>query len=180
MSYNIERVVCFLDMDGVLTNFVGGINTFMGIPYDTIPTKWDWWTDHSHSFEQINTICGVDFWANLDWMPDGKQILEMVEATFDDIYLLTTPMPNPGSATGKELWIEKHIPQYKNQMIITRASKVLFAGPDRILIDDNDQNIHSFVAAGGQGILIPRPWNELHNWSDMVLEVLGNSLEDFR
>jgi len=171
-------MICFIDMDGVLVNFRKGICKAFG--RDDPSNNWTFWEHWPVLFKEIDAVCTEQFWAGLDWTKEGKQILEMVEVTFDNIYFLTTPMPNPGSATGKELWIEKHIPQYKNRTIITRAPKGLFAGPDRVLIDDNDQNIHSFVEAGGQGILIPQPWNELHNWSDMVLEVLGNSLEDFR
>jgi 5'(3')-deoxyribonucleotidase len=172
------EMICFLDMDGVLVDFREGVcEIFLEDPSN----NWEFWDEWKGvTFENINKVCDIPFWASLSWTKEGKQILEMVEAIFDDVYLLTTPMPNPGSATGKELWIEKHIQRYKNRMIITRASKGLFAGSDRVLIDDKNQNIHDFVDAGGQGILIPRPWNELHNWSDIVLEVLENSLENFR
>ena len=171
-------MICFIDMDGVLVNFRKGICKAFG--RDDPSNNWTFWEHWPVLFKEIDAVCTEQFWAGLDWTKEGKQILEMVEVTFDNIYFLTTPMPNPGSATGKELWIEKHTPQYKNRTIITRASKALLAGPDRILIDDKNQNIYDFVMAGGQGILIPRPWNTLHNWSDIVLEVLDNNLENFR
>jgi hypothetical protein len=37
--------------------------------------------------------------------------------------------------------------------------KYLFARPDALLIDDNPTNIDTFIQNGGQGLLVPRPWN---------------------
>lgn len=168
-------MICFLDMDGVLVDFFTGVNTIFGIPES--PHKYDWFEDYGVSREQMNMVCGTDFFAGLEWMCNGKQILKVIEAKFDEIYLLTAPMPNPGASTGKELWVERHLPQYKNKLILTRVQKALFADLDRVLIDDKDSSIAEFIAAGGHGILVPRPWNELHGWSNETLQVVKNSLE---
>ena len=98
---------------------------------------------------------------------------------FDDITILTAPMPNPGSWTGKYLWVEKNMPaKFLKNIIMSVVPKSLLAGPDTLLIDDKDENIAEFVAAGGCGILVPRPWNELHGWADEALQVVKNSLEE--
>lgn len=192
---------CFLDIDGVLADFVGGVNKVFGFPAEFPPPKqdgtpwWNWFESYGFTSEQINDICTINFWANLEWMHDGRQILDVVENHFyptftnhpdpaslkptyfeNQIYLLTTPMPHPGSWTGKMLWVEKHLPQYAKHFIVTQAAKSLLAGPDCLLIDDKDENIDEFVAAGGMGILVPRPWNGLRGWADDTLEVVLNSL----
>ena len=176
-------MIVFLDMDGVLVDFVGGINKIFGMPKEFPPPKadglpqWNWFENYGLTAKQVNAVCDINFWANLEWMHDGKQILNAVKSRFRDIYLFTTPMPNPGSGTGKILWVDKHLPRYSKRTIITQAPKSLLAGPDRLLIDDKDENVAEFVAAGGMGILTPRPWNGLHRWAGETWRVVKNSLE---
>jgi len=166
-------------MDGVLVNFGEGTYRAFGKSYDYLTScpKWLYFEDWDVSFAEFDSVCGVDFFAGLRWMHDGLQILKAVESKFDDIYLFTTPMPNNGSWTGKALWIERHLPQYKKRTIMTQAPKKLFAGPDTLLIDDKDENIAEFTAIGGIGILVPRPWNELRGWANESLQVVKNSME---
>lgn len=173
----------FLDVDGVLANFNKGAFEALGLEYNyhhPALNEWHWYEYFGISLKKLNAVCDIGFWANLEWIHDGKQILDVVESRFDDIYLLTTPMPHPGSGTGKILWIEKHLPRYAKRTIITQAPKHILAGPDCLLIDDRDENVAEFVAAGGVGILISRPWNRGRGWADDTLEVVKNSLEEIR
>ena len=170
----------YLDMDGVITDFVGAINERMSIPKDTIPTKWAWVEDYGFTLEQANDWCTIDFWANLEWMSNGHDIIRLVTSIFkpEQIYLLTTPMPNPGSYTGKALWVQKHLPEYSKRLIITTAPKSLLAKPDTLLIDDKDENVEEFVKAGGYGILVNRPWNKGYERADHTVEDLEIDLLD--
>ena len=182
----------FLDMDGVLVDFLDGVHRAFNIPYstDTHPYekgKWNMLEDikrpfceGNFSFETVNDLCTVGFWRGLNWMHDGHEILAAIVKKFtysNEISLLTTPMPNFGSWTGKAYWVNKHIPTFNGRLIITQEPKKLFAGPDTLLIDDRDENIEEFEAAGGQGILVPRLWNKLHNWANNTLQVVEQSLE---
>lgn len=174
----------FVDMDGVLADFVGDINKCMGIPKNTIPAKWDWWTDYGFIFKQVNSFCTIKFWQNLSFTPDGARILDAVLAKFDvnDVYLLTAPMPNPGSWTGKRLWVQDNLPTFAKRLIATQAPKSMFASPiigTTLLIDDKDENVEEFVKAGGYGILVPRPWNKLRELADNSLQVVKNGLEAY-
>ena len=171
-----------LDVDGVLTNFRKGIHDAFNKPYDysTLSDKWSFWNDWPDvTFEMVNDACTINFWKNLEWMYDGHGILRAVLNKFNhyQIYLLTTPMPNVESPTGRWLWIKNNLPEFYKQVIITQAPKSLLAQPDTLLIDDKDENIDGFVKAGGSGILTPRPWNELHGWANETLQVVENSLE---
>jgi len=173
----------FLDMDGVLANFRKGVHDAFNKPYDytTLSPKWKFWDDWPDvTFEMVNAVCNTSFWWNLEWMHDGCDILRAIEYKFApaQIYLLTTPMPNLKSADGKMMWVRDQIPAYLNRTIITQAPKHLLARPDTLLIDDKDKNIDGFVKAGEHGILIPRPWNELHGWTNETLQVVKNSLEE--
>jgi len=169
----------YLDIDGVIADFTTGLTRAVGVPYDYPespypfkPGVWDYFLElkdrYGVTFEQCNAACNRDFWANLRWMYDGRDIVRVVIDVFspDDIRLLTSPMPNLGSASGKMEWVDKNAPSMKKKTIITNVDKGEFAAPDRILIDDYDKNIDSWRAAGGIGIVCPRPWNSLRRLAD--------------
>ena len=178
----------FLDMDGVLVNFLGGLHAALGVDFDldNYPYekgKWNMFVDiggFNLPFKTVDSVCTSDFWANLKWMPDGHDILREV-VTYRhlyDVYLLTTPMPNLDSASGKMRWVAKHLPYFLDCTIITQAPKALLAGPDCILIDDKDQNIREWTEAGGIGVPVPRPWNKLHLVADQTCETVRDQLAD--
>lgn len=164
----------FLDMDGVLTDFQKAICEKFDIPHP--PQIYNFFESVR---TQVNDICTIDFWASLEWMYDGKEIFSKVIdfCGINNIYLLTVSMPNPGSGTGKILWVEKHIPTLIKHLIITQAPKNLLAKPDALLIDDKDENVIEFRRAGGQAILVPRAWNSLYNQANKSLEIVKQSLE---
>lgn len=180
----------FLDMDGVLVNFLGGLHKALDVPYDinNYPYKkgkWNMLTDIKAfadipaTFEECNDCCTTSFWQNLKWMHDGHHILRAIYNRFnaDKIYLLTTPMPNLESASGKMMWIKGNLPVHLKHTIITQAPKHLLARPDTLLIDDKDENVDGFREAGGKALLVPRPWNRAHLQADRTVEVVKEFLE---
>jgi len=172
----------FLDVDGVLANFRKGIHEAFVKPYHypTLSKKWTFWDDWPDvMFEMVNAVCTIPFWQNLEWMHDGGDILEIIRDKFnaDQIYLLTTPMPNVESATGRWSWIREQLPEFYKRTIITQAPKHLLARPDTLLIDDKDENVDGFREAGGKALLIPRPWNRAHFQADRTVEVVKEFLE---
>lgn len=183
----------WLDLDGVLVDFIGGLHRALDIPYDInhYPYKkgeWNMLTDIKGlddvpvTFEQCNDICTKSFWENLEWMHDGHDILRAVTYKFApiNIQILTTCMPNSETKSGKIEWLERHLPMYLDRAIILDAGvgKTSYAHSNALLIDDRDKNIDDFVAAGGQGLLVPRPWNRVHFCADKTLEVVEKFLED--
>lgn len=171
--------VVYCDLDGVLVDFNKSATAIIGVK--SPPKKWHWYEDIENGFERVNNACTVDFWQNLGWMHDGHDILRLITAIVkpEQIYLLTTPMPNPESATGKTLWVERHLPEYKKRLIITQAPKSLFAKPDTLLIDDKTENIDEFIEAGGYGLLIPRPWNIDYGMADYTIQIVEERLEEY-
>ena len=171
----------FLDVDGVLANFRKGIHEAFIKPYHypTLSKKWTFWDDWPDvMFEMVNAACTTEFWTDLEWMHDGYDILTAVEYKFApaQIYLLTTPMPNIESPTGKWLWVRDNIPMYYKRTIITQAPKHLLARPDTLLIDDKDENVDGFHEAGGKAHLICRPWNRGHLNADKTVQMLQEFL----
>lgn len=155
---------CFLDLDGVLVNFVGGAcrHHKMPTPYTRAASlgEWDVVKLLDVSPDQFWRGMGYDFWRLLDWMPDGRDILAVVESVFgaDNVCLLTSPSDNFGAVEGKRAWVKNHLPSYFDRLIVGRC-KDFMAGPERVLVDDYPVNVEKFSAAGGLGLLVPRPWN---------------------
>ena len=165
----------FLDMDGVLVDFNKAICKKFELPYP--PRVYDFFEPIR---SEVNDYCTANFWDNLEWMYDGCDILQAVldKIHLSRIYLLTTPMPNIESASGKMMWINGNLPEFIKRIIITQAPKHLLARPDTLLIDDKDENVSEFEAAGGRGMLVPRPWNCLRVLSNRTSQHIKHCLEE--
>lgn len=158
----------YLDCDQVLTDFVAGSLAAVGIDYPGTknwPEGWtyDFFRQAGTSREEVDKHCGVDFWANLPWIEDGKDIRNQVLSRFrpDEITVLTTPMRNNGSYTGKMIWFERNVPELYHRVVPTAVPKDEFAVDfNCLLIDDCQRNVEAFIKAGGASILVPRPWNQ--------------------
>lgn len=168
-----------LDMDGVLTDMLKPIQDL----YDLGP----WPPGSGHEIQQVypqlqdmsaskfwQSFDNEDFWANLPWHDDGKIILNLCEKHFPKINLCTSPTLNPHCASGKVRWIQENLPAYRRKYFIG-PKKWHLASPDHCLIDDREINVEKFRAAGGTAILVPRPWNPLHD--EHTVEYLRYEME---
>ena len=159
----------FLDMDGVLADFVGGVHRVHGRPncYDNPSNlgRFDieacWGVSAEEFWEPTDTF---EFWNGLDKMPDADAFVDFVCGEFltSNVAVLTAPSKACACFTGKRAWIERYYPQFKRRIIYGTAKDFL-AGPNRILIDDRDRNVEEFAEHGGIGILVPRPWNSAYH-----------------
>lgn len=96
----------------------------------------------------------LDFWTNLDWMPDGKQLWSYVQQYNPTI--LTGPM-GPNSKRGKLKWCSRELGLGKNKVVITHTKHeevrtVLKKGLIPVLIDDLPKYVVPFSNAGGIAI----------------------------
>ncbi len=178
----MDEMKVFLDMDGVLVDFRRGVCE--AFDRDDPSTNWKFWENwEGISSKNVDAICNQEFWRTLPWTEDGQRMLYgwvNIMGMFDDITILTTPMPNPDSWTGKYLWIRENMPEkFLKNTIMLQGSKAQLAGPGTLLIDDKDQNIEEFRAAGGQGILVPRPWNKDAHLASQTLGIVKRYLEDY-
>ena len=167
----------FLDMDGVITDFFTPVCEAFDLPNP--PQVYHFF---SKIREEVNEFCNTSFWQNMPWMPDGRDILRAIMGTLglDKIYFLTGMMPNVETASGKMMWIQNNLPIYSDRVILTtlEVPKSFLARPDALLIDDHDKCVGGFIEAGGQGILVPRPYNRLRKYSDVASNYVKSRLED--
>lgn len=162
-----------VDMDGVLADFFGAALDLWGFDPSRYPAN-EW---------EIANVLGIDiddFWANINHQPTFWRDLRPYSWTADFVDFLngtgipwtvsTWPAQDPKCATQKVEWLREHIaPDFCDYMI--GPQKHLFAGPGKLLIDDNDKNVSTFIAKGGSAILFPARWNSLHQVSDGYLFV---------
>ena len=152
---------CFVDLDGVLVDFVGGAIAHHKLPLPALETDWNFWRRFGLSDADFWNPLGDEFWASLAPTEDMHQILGAVFDVWhpgEEVFLLSSPCLTPGCITGKARWVEKHLPALSRRLLLTDR-KELFAGPGRVLVDDHDVNCEKWTAAGGEACLVPRPWN---------------------
>jgi len=149
------KPVVYLDMDGVIADFFGGVEKMYGVKHWKELTN-----DKTKDLkkEVINRIVGSDFFATLPKFPTADQLIALIKsATGGKFSILTSPLigDHENSATQKKIWISKNIE--KPDEIIVSGRKEKWAkqkdGTPNILIDDRPVNIDRWTAKGGFGIL---------------------------
>lgn len=151
----------FLDVDGVLADFVAGAFRAHGKYLEPESVTWDFYKQMGLEPAEFWSVANYDFWRNLMWTPEGPELLKLLEDIAGErIVLLTSPCDTPGSVQGKVDWVKAFMPQYKGRLMVGSA-KHLVAGPGKLLVDDHGANVDKFREHGGQAVLVPRPWNEL-------------------
>jgi 5'(3')-deoxyribonucleotidase len=169
-----------LDMDDVICDFAEYVLDKMGVEHDPWPypiemdgLPWGGREDFWNNLAQ-------DFWSDLPWTRDGKEILQIAES-FGCVYLCTCPnvFGNTGalahSVYGKRKWIEREIPYLKHQIVFTEH-KELLACKHNILIDDRYGNVDKFRKSGGTAILVPRKYNIMHRYADRSVSYVRKEL----
>ena len=146
----------YLDMDGVLADFFGGVEKMYGVEH------WKQLTNDKTKDlkkEVIDRITGTDFFATLPKFKSADALIDMVKKfTGGKFSINTSPLrgDNENSAKYKKTWISNNIE--KPDDIVVTGRKESYAkdkgtGVPNILIDDRPVNIQRWQDAGGYGIL---------------------------
>lgn len=157
---NVEYV--FLDMDGVIVDFVPTTLERLGFRPDDYDPKgqWDMEKVLGITVEEFwEAIDDIEFWSTLPKTEFFEPMMQLLRPYIEQkkVVLLSSPSRQSSPAAGKILWIEDNIP---GMPYIFTSKKSLLATPNRVLIDDSDKNIDYWRKAGGIGIRLPRPWNK--------------------
>ena len=151
-----KRPVIYLDMDGVIADFFGGVERMYGVKHWKELTSVK--TGGELKQEVIDRITGSDFFATLPKFPTTDSLIQLVKsATGGRFSILTSPLigDHENSAAQKKVWIAKNIE--KPDEVIVSGRKEKWAkqkdGTANILIDDRPVNIERWEARGGFGIL---------------------------
>lgn len=171
----------FLDMDGVLADFITPSMAYHGHAFDakTYPKKeWLIWKVLGITEADYWKCDSYDLWRNLPVYPWAKSLVKGIEDRVgrDNVCLLTSPSRHPDCIRGKRDWIAEHFHGYVSQTLFG-GCKHFCAHPSALLIDDSDANCEKFAKAGGRVITFPRVWNSFGEREDPAAYTL-NRLEE--
>jgi len=145
----------YVDMDGVLTDFERRFEQFAGVTPDEFMAQKKIEFGEEKANEQfwdlIDNQIGVRFWAGMPWMPEGEKLYQYIKKSKPTI--LTSPSREESSRIGKGVWVKRNMPNVPVKFGYKASGKAKYAGPNKILIDDREDNIAAWKAAGGIGIL---------------------------
>ena len=186
-----QYTTVFLDMDEVLTDFVGGAcvahyTTVAELDFVRKPGIWsiveplgtirkipgftndDFW-------EQIHCY-GEIFWLRLAALPWARELTGLLDDLYPQRwYIVSAPSRCPTSYSGKVKWLKRFFRQDFDRFLLT-PHKHLFAKPGTLLIDDRELNLLKFEEAGGKGLLFPNMGNNLHAQRHNPLEYVRQHL----
>lgn len=94
---------------------------------------------------------------SLEWFPGGKELLDFIQNETDwEVEILSSSGGekfHSEVAAQKVVWLCNNGIPYKANIVSGRKHKTAYATPETILIDDTEDIIVNFNAAGGLGIL---------------------------
>lgn len=137
----------FIDMDGVLADFVKGVEgpKFLNGPLD--PGTYD---------GRKKDLSDQGLFLELPIMPGMQDLINYVKGTglYWEILTATGDVNRKRVAADKYFWIRKNVdPGVLVTCTIKGKHKAVYAREDHILIDDRADNINAWIQAGGIGIL---------------------------
>lgn len=168
-----------VDMDGVLTDFVGAAITAHGKRPETVLAKWPARTHWLHEVLRVNlpefwrplNAQGEAFWRELAPYPWASTLLEWVQRVPPNWAICTSPSRDPACPRGKMEWLYAHVrPAFRD--VAMTPKKHLLANPRTVLIDDTERMVERFEAAGGHAVLFPQTWNRKGAMADPWAHVL--------
>ena len=168
-------MIIYLDLDGVLSNFHDAACAVHG--WDCNDPALQVW-----NFSRPKGLTLAQFWQPLDnyefWaktvQPDpwAGRVVQCFRDMQDTIIFCSTPSNSSGAWQGKLDWIRRQ-PWYQGEEVLLMGHKERLADGSSCLVDDNQESVNAFRAAGGNVILFPQPWNDCKRTvSDADIETL--------
>ena len=145
----LPRIYC--DMDGVLCDFVKGVENALGISINK-------WSNGSKS-EKWDPIKNTPkFWHTLPWMDGGKELWNFISKYKPHILSAYVEESfDPNCIPGKSYWAKTNLGITSARInLVKRVQKQNYAkvaGIPAVLIDDYKKNTDQFTQRGGIGIL---------------------------
>lgn len=125
-----DKELLFIDMDGVLVNFVKGVKQYYPDFDGYAPER------QREITTEVSAIKG--FFTSLQPMEGAVSAFKRLAKVFDTYVLSTPDWFGVNSWTEKRIWVEEHLGDAAFKRLILSHNKGLFSG--RALIDDRIRN----------------------------------------
>lgn len=125
-----EKELLFIDMDGVLVNFVKGVKQYYPEFDRYAPER------QREITTEVSAVKG--FFTALQPMEGAVNAFHRLSKVFDTYVLSTPDWFGVNSWTEKRIWVEEHLGDAAFKRLILSHNKGLFSG--RALIDDRIRN----------------------------------------
>ena len=135
------RLQVFLDLDGVFADFDARVKRLTGKHPNQL--------DRSRLWKMVNS--DKRFFAELELI-EGCMILWEATRDLEPIFLTGAPS-NKVFQEQKREWVARIFGPEFVVHVVPRKLKSDYSGPHKVLIDDTPDNIASWIARGGYGIL---------------------------
>lgn len=163
----MNDVVIYLDLDGVLVNFIDAVEELYPGAKELQKTYYgsNRYQEHPELAKQYedfrNAILSKpNFWRDLPWMDDGKELVSFIlnKIPLRNIGIITAPMKGDDRCyIEKKQWVANNLPFISLNNFYLEKQKYTKIGsiPEthQILIDDHSDNIGEWITHGGIGIL---------------------------
>ena len=141
----------YLDMDGVLADFFGGLEKHFDVKH---------WKQIPKTEESILNLKGTDFFNTLEPYPSTMELVNFVQTLAGNNWgINSSPLrgDRDNSAYWKRVWLTRHfiMPDVENLIFTGRKEQFAtdrFDGTPNILVDDKPDNVSRWIAKGGIGI----------------------------
>jgi len=169
--------IIYLDMDGVLFDFVGSVTKKIEqLPeIDLKKPIHKWFGMSATKFWKYTDT--MEFWTNMGLYPGVKTLVERLNIKYK-VYFCSTPTLCPYSVSGKLFAIQKHFPGLHRNFVFTPA-KELLVDNNTIFIDDRfqvtekiDLMIKKNNCYNAKTFLVKRAWNRSQNTFEDIVNML--------
>lgn len=156
MKKATDKKTIFMDMDGVVADFVQGFKRNLGVD----PVKLDSFTTTQYCLQDSS------FFRYLPVLPQGRELFYLLDNEYKIVFL-TTPMEGMiNSKIDKIDWVQENFGNYD---VIFSDKKYEFAKDhESILIDDMDYNLIPWNENGGTSIKFPQKNEKIMSQIDNV------------
>ncbi len=161
------KTIAFLDMDGVISDFVEQAQRLSGFNVRGFVNRTTALTPvESAQQDRVFHLADYsdEFWKTMPKMPFAKEVYQHLCEHFDEVVILSKfvpPRANPERLDAvralKQAWFYENITKdlTLDRIIISDLPKSAFLPKDAtgVLIDDQEKNVAEWEKAGGKGIV---------------------------
>ncbi len=178
---NEMKIQIFLDLDGIIRDFVAGCINLFDLDNCTHEDITGWGVIGDIACKKYG-LSNDGFWESMpsnffEHLPKtehAEHVLALMRPLNPTI--LTTPSPNGAGSTQR--WIRRELPDFFNkEKYLIGPDKSSCAHSGSLLIDDSDENCINFTMNGGDVITFPRPWNKIGKTVKNPIDYLTKELQ---